>query len=119
MPRNYFTDEEINILKNNPYVLKVSKANVVFTEEFKKYFIAQYNYGIQPRDIFRSININPEILGNRRIGTITRRFKDQSVRPEGFSRKTNSSKGNSERKRFLSFHLIMIELNIIKNIVKS
>ncbi|NLP21315.1 MAG: hypothetical protein GX368_00600 [Erysipelotrichaceae bacterium] len=41
MSRNYLTDKEINILKNNPYVLKVSKANVVFTEEFKKYFIAQ------------------------------------------------------------------------------
>lgn len=29
MPRNYFTDEQIEELSKNKYVLKVSKANIV------------------------------------------------------------------------------------------
>ena len=48
MPRNYFTDEQIEELSKNKYVLKVSKANVIFTDEFKITFLEMLNSGDTP-----------------------------------------------------------------------
>lgn len=48
MPRNYFTDEQIEELSKNKYVLKVSKANIVFTDEFKITFLELLNSGDTP-----------------------------------------------------------------------
>lgn len=97
MPRKYFTDEQIEILKKSPYVTRVSKANVFFTEEFKLKFLNLYNKGFSLADIIRSFDIDPKILGTQRIKSLTRRTKSQSSRPEGFSRKENSSKGKPRK----------------------
>ena len=103
MGRNYFTDEQIEILKKSPYVSKVSRANVYFTEEFKKEFIRLYRMGIGPREIVRELGIDPQILGERRIDHLSARIREQSSRPEGFSRKPNSSKGKPRKKRLPEF----------------
>ena len=38
----YFTDDEIIILKQNPYVCKVSISTITCTSEFKELFINEY-----------------------------------------------------------------------------
>lgn len=103
MPRNYFTDEQIEILRSNKYVEKVTKANVVFTEEFKDLFYSQYINGVGPSKIFASLGIDTTILGKRRIDKFARRIRDNSKRPEGFKRKTNSSKGKPRKQVTPSF----------------
>lgn len=103
MPRNYFTDEQIEMLKNNKYVERVTKANVVFTEEFKNLFYSQYINGLGPSKIFTSIGIDTKILGRYRIERFTERIRHNSNRPEGFRRKVNSSKGKPRKKRKPSF----------------
>ena len=99
MPRNYFTDEQIKILEENPYVLKVSKANVVFTEDFKREFMRLYESGLGPSGILRRLGIDPQTLGKTRITKLSERLRKQSSRPEGFSRKPNSSKGRPRKGR--------------------
>ena len=104
MPRNYFTDEQIKILEENPYVLKVSKANVVFTEDFKREFMRLYESGLGPSEILVKLGIDPKQLGKRRIDKLSDRIRKQSSRPEGFSRKENSSKGKARKKKHPEFH---------------
>ena len=103
MPRNYFTDEQMEILRGNEYVEKVTGSNVVFTEEFKNMFYRLYKSGKAPSVIFGSFGIDPKILGEHRITGFSRRIRHNSNRPEGFRRKANSSKGKPRKKRKLSF----------------
>ena len=97
MARNYFTDEQMKILKQSPHVKQISRANVVFTEEFKAEFMRLYNQGIGPTDIIRQLGIDPKILGKHRVDKLAKRIKIQSSRPEGFSRKPNGSKGKPRK----------------------
>ncbi len=97
MARNYFTDEQMKILKQSPHVKQISRANVVFTEEFKAEFMRLYNHGIGPTDIIRQFGIDPKILGKHRVDKLAKRIKIQSSRPEGFSRKPNGSKGKPRK----------------------
>ena len=103
MQRNYFTSEQIMILQQSPYVEKVSKANVTFTEEFKNMFVSLYQSGTGPTEILRRMGIDPRILGTDRIESMVKRFKAQSFRPEGFSRKANRSKGRPRKKKAPEF----------------
>ena len=103
MPRNYFTDEQMDILKESPYVERLSKANVSFTEEFKTGFLKLYNAGIGPTEAIRKLGIDPKILGKHRVDKLAKRIKTQSSRPEGFSRKPNGSKGKPRKTKHPEF----------------
>lgn len=103
MPKNYFTDEQMKILKESPYVKKVSTTNVSFTEEFKTDFLKLYDAGIGPTEVIRRLGIDPKILGKRRVEKLSRRIREQSSRPEGFSRKPNGSKGRPRKKKHPEF----------------
>ena len=41
MSKKHFTEKEIEILSNNPYVKSVSSKGVTYTDEFKRIFIAE------------------------------------------------------------------------------
>ena len=103
MPRNYFTDEQIEELKKCPYVLKVSKANVTFTDEFKYQYLNLLNSGFSPINSFKELGVNYKILGRNRVNSLVKRIRKFSKRPEGFSRKVNSSKGKPRKKRVPTF----------------
>lgn len=103
MLRIDFTDEQMEILKESPYVKRISKTNVTFSEEFKTEFIRLYHQGIGPSDIIRQLGIDPKILGSNRIRKLATRIRKQSSRPEGFSRKPNSSKGRPRKKKHPEF----------------
>lgn len=103
MPRNYFTDEQIEELSKNKYVLKVSKANVIFTDEFKITFLEMLNSGDTPIVALTKLNIDPKILGRSRIHTLSERIRKFSKRSEGFSRKKNSSAGKPRKKKVPNF----------------
>lgn len=111
MPRNYFTEEDITELSKSIYVKSISKANVQFTKEFKERFMELYRQGNTPKQILTMLDINPSILGKDRIGTLSGRIRKQSSRPEGFSRKLNSSKG---KKRKMTFNTPEEELAYFK-----
>lgn len=116
MPRNYFSEEEIAELEANPNVEKVSRANVIFTKEFKERAIDLYNQGYGPSFIFESNGISVKTIGRFRVDTFIRRIRKQSVRPEGFSRKVNSSKG---KRRKISFETKEEELEYYKELITT
>ena len=91
---NYFTDEQILELKNNPHVKKVSNKAITYKESFKELFWNDYQNGMTPSMIFVKYGFKPGVLGEKRIGSFTSRIKQQSDRLAGFS---DTRKGNSGR----------------------
>ncbi len=114
MPRNYFTDEQIEELNKSGYVSKISKASVIFTEDFKIKYLNLLNSGITPSNILRELGINPKTLGQARIYRLTRNIKEFSKRPEGFARKKNSSTGRPRKKKTPNFENDKQELEYYK-----
>lgn len=93
MPRNYFTDEQMEELSKSKWVEKVSRANVTFTNEFKLDVIGKLRTDT-PRNILPLYGINPTILGSDRLRNLKYRLKAMNARPEGFRRK------KTERRKF-------------------
>ena len=52
MSNKLFTKEEVKILSKNKYVKNVSNKAITYTDEFKSIFIAEYEKGKFPREIF-------------------------------------------------------------------
>ena len=77
MSKKLFTDEEIAILRQNPFTFKVNRNTLSFTKEFKELFLAEYNAGNLPRQILIDHGYDPEILGNRRIWGIPAHIREQ------------------------------------------
>ena len=68
MSKKLFTEEEIAILRANPYTYSVSSSQISFTKEFKELFWCDYqNNRMNPRAIFQKYNYDPDMLGRSRI----------------------------------------------------
>lgn len=77
MSRNLFTEEQINILRQNPYVYSVTGSRITLTEEFKKLFFNAYNAGESPRMILENFGFDTAMLGERRIWGIAQRICEE------------------------------------------
>ena len=91
---NYFTDEQLKELKNNPYVVKCSAKNITYAEEFKDLFWVDYQNGMPPIEIFKKYGFDPYALGAKRRSNFIQRLKKQAARTDGFkdTRSTNSGR---------------------------
>lgn len=96
MGKHYFTDEQVENLRNNPSVRNVSSKSIAFESAFKEKFISEYESGKLPSQIFRENGLDPKVLGKERIHSFTKKAKRDSQRPEGFE---DTRKGNSGRPR--------------------
>lgn len=95
MSNKIFTIEEREKLRVNPYVKNVTDKSITYTEEFREYFINQYNLGKLPKEIFKEAGFDINILGNERIKSNTKRFKKMSERIEGFKDTREENSGRS------------------------
>lgn len=77
MSKLKFSKENIDKLKDNPYVLNITEKAITYADEFKEKFIELYNKGITPIEIFRKCEILPEIIGQKRIDTFSYRVKQK------------------------------------------
>ena len=79
MPK-LFTPDEINMLKANPYTLRVSETTIKFTLAFKEAFMEGYKKGIGPVHLFRELGYDPDVIGKSRIDGHSKsiRKEDQS-----------------------------------------
>lgn len=84
MGKNYFTLEQVEELRKNKYVKKVSEKAITYTEEFKEKFILEYNSGKLPSQILTEMGFDYKVLGKKRVSNIADRLKKQAIRPEGF-----------------------------------
>lgn len=53
MKQRIFLSEEIEILKQNPFVFRCSDRSIIYTYEFKKRVLEQYHEGVSPNEIWR------------------------------------------------------------------
>ena len=96
MSKKLFTEEEVNILKNNEYVKKVSLKGITYTDEFKRIFIDESNSGKTARIIFEEYGFPVEILGMRRIKGCSDRWRS-AFKSGGVSKLIDTRKYNNGR----------------------
>lgn len=93
---NYFTDEQVKELRLNPNVKNASNKSITYTDEFRQFFVDEYENGKLPRQILRSTGFEPDILGKERIRSMSKSFRKMAKRPAGT---TDTRKNSSGRPR--------------------
>lgn len=111
---NYFTDEQVEILRKNKYVKNVSNKSITYDVPFKEYFIAEYENGVPPSTIFRNAGFDTNILGQSRIHAFAQRCKAQSVRIDGFKDKREDGTGRPSTKDKTTEELLELANHKIK-----
>ena len=76
MGKNYFTDEQVELLKKNKYVKHVSNKGITYSLEFKELFIEEYR-SKSPVEIFEDAGLPISILGQQRISECSKRWRKQ------------------------------------------
>ena len=84
MSRKFFTEEEIAILHQNPYVYSVSPTVLILTKAFKEMFYAEYQQGVYPRAIFEKYGFTVELLGKSRLSGMAQHIKEEYAKYGGF-----------------------------------
>ncbi|MDD3224754.1 MAG: hypothetical protein PHX70_08690 [Clostridium sp.] len=84
MAKKKFTEEEMNHLRASNYVLDVSSTIVRFSAQFKKIFWDTFITGQKPRDIVMNFGIDPDILGDVRIGGLKSMIRNEVKAGNGF-----------------------------------
>ena len=95
---NYFTDEQLRLLEENPYVVKASKKSITYSEEFKELYWIDYQNGMQPIEIIKKYGFDPYALGSRRRDNFTNRLKKQAAREDGFKDTRSKNSGRPSTK---------------------
>ena len=75
MARGMLSSAEMDVLKKNPYVEDVNRQRILYTYEFKCFFMEQYLAGKRPVDIFRQAGVDASMLGEKRIERATARWR--------------------------------------------
>lgn len=80
-----FTEEELKILRANPYVKSATAKMIRFTTAFKEEFWRMYNEECRsPRSIMEALGFDPDIIGKRRIDGILLHIREQAESGEEF-----------------------------------
>ena len=95
---NYFTDEQLRLLEENPYVVKASKKSITYSEEFKELYWIDYQNGMQPIEIFKKYGFDPYAFGARRRDNFTDCLKKQAAREDGFKDTRSKNSGRPSTK---------------------
>lgn len=74
MSKLIFSEEDIKILRNNPYVIKVSEKSITYSDEFKRLFIESYLQGKLPKQIFCEAGFDIEMIGRKRYEQAAHRW---------------------------------------------
>lgn len=75
MAAKVFTEEQKRILSKNPNVESVENTRIIYTEDFKAYYVRNYLLGKKPTEIFIEAGFDPSILGNKRIERASARWR--------------------------------------------
>lgn len=101
MSRNIFTEEQQQLLRQNPYVYSVSAVRLQLTKEFKEIFLAEYNSGVSPRQILMNHGFDIDIIGERRIWSISDHIRSEYRKygefHEGYRPRNNTAAGTSDQ----------------------
>ena len=96
MSAKLFTEEEINILKQNKYVKRVGSKGVTYTDEMKHYAIAESEKGLLSTEIFSNAGFDLQVLGIKRAYNSLCRWK-KAYEKSGVMGLKDTRKENSGR----------------------
>lgn len=82
---HYFSDKQVEELRRNPYVDKVSNKAITYSEAFKHHFMNELDRKKLPTQIFREAGFDTKVVGNQRIKNFSRRVRKTADRTEGFT----------------------------------
>jgi transposase len=91
---NWFTEEQQEELRKNPYIKKVSDKSITYSTEFRELFANEYRSGKAPSQILTECGIDHRLLGPRRKDGLVAMVKKCEIRIDGFG---DTRKGNSGR----------------------
>lgn len=77
MSKAKFTPEQQQLLRNNPYTIRVTEDVLNLSKEFKELFYKEYLAGALPRDILQKYGYPSDILGKQRIWGISHSIRKQ------------------------------------------
>lgn len=77
MSRKLFTEEQQQLLRQNPYIYSVTDTRIVLTKEFKEIYMTAYKAGQSPRKILEDHGFDINIIGERRIWSISQRIRTE------------------------------------------
>ena len=99
MASRLFTEEEMEKLRECPYVLDVLPSKIYFAAEFKELFWNALQEGRCPRDIVSTLGVDPDILGKIRLSGMTSTIKHEGKAGKGF---TDVSAYRMDLKRYVN-----------------
>jgi hypothetical protein len=96
---NYFTPEQVEELRRNPYVRNVSEKALTYTESLKEDFITQYGTTKTSTvaSFFEQHGFNPQVLGASRMKSFSKLTRRQATRSEGFKDQRALSSGRPRK----------------------
>ena len=97
MARGMLSSAEMDVLKKNPYVEDVNRQRILYTYEFKCFFMEQYLAGKRPVDIFRQAGFDVPMLGEKRIERATARWRAMYA-ANGMEAMRGQVKANAKKK---------------------
>lgn len=98
MSKITFSQKDIEKLKENPNVFKVSERSITYTDEFKHFFIEEYLKGKLPREIFENAGFDLAMIGKKRYEQSAFRWIS-SYRKDGVLGLKDTRRDNSGRPR--------------------
>ena len=112
--KNLFTEEQLSVLKQNPYTFRVSNTTIKFTEEFKDVFWNLYLQDMPLRDIINTLGYDYDMLGEKRVGGFIYNLRKDRLTPQ--QRITSSSTNRIKRPPSNTDYAHMYASEAIKNI---
>lgn len=95
---HYFSDKEVEELRNNPYIDKVSNKAITYSEGFKHHFINELEREKLPTQIFREAGFDTKVVGKSRIDSFSKRVRKMAKRIEGFTDLRTNHSGHRQTK---------------------
>ena len=77
MSRKLFTEEQQQLLRQNPYIYSVTETRITLTKEFKELFMIAYKVGESPRKILEYHGFDISLIGERRIWSISQHIRTE------------------------------------------
>ena len=74
MAAKLLSEENLEKLRNNEYVLSASSKRIVYADTFKQFFVEKYQQGFKPREIFKLAGFDVDALGFKRIERASNRW---------------------------------------------
>lgn len=96
MTKIVFNKKEQEQLRRNPNVKAVSEKGITYSDDFKRHFIAEYEKGKLPREIFEEAGLDMELIGHERVNSAAKRWR-AAYRKDGVEGLQDTRKINSGR----------------------